>query len=371
MKSFIAVLLAAVAAAQATPRDIKFATAQAKMDTENGSLTIIKDAFSTPESVFYDKAQDISFISNIVLPHDSKAGNGFISTLDAKGKLVLKWATEKLNAPKGLYCAGDTLWVTDIDEVKSFNAKTGKWLTTTKVKGSEFLNDITVNKAGDVFVTDTGLNSKGASSGGSKDAVYKISKGLVSIVRKNKDLALPNGIYQDGDNFVVTSFKDKGIYKLSAKGVISDVTAVAGQIDGIEKVKDGEYIVSSWVPKTSDKTTVTSGTIMRGAIGGAFKVEIDGIYAPADIGYNSKTNDVMIPMFNTNEVRIYSLNKWASDRRGCSRACKKASDVAFEKDKKDNMVAWKKCNMDCISKHAGASYLAIGAATILSMAMLF
>ena len=182
----------------------------------------------TPESVFYDKAQDLSFISNINLPHDKKAGNGFISTLDASGKLVLKWATEKLNAPKGLYVAGETLWVTDIDEVKSYNAKTGKWLTTTKVSGSQFLNDITVDKAGDVFVTDTGLDSKGKSSGGKKDAVYKISKGVVSRVRKNKNLSLPNGIYQDGDGFVVTSFKDKGVYKLSAKGVISDVTAVAG-----------------------------------------------------------------------------------------------------------------------------------------------
>ena len=107
---------------------------------------------------------------------------------------------------------------------------------------------------------------------------------------------------------------------------------------------------------------------MRGKVGGTWKVEIDGINAPADIGYNSKTNDVMIPMFMTNEVRIYSLNKWASDRRTCSRACKKASDVAFVKDKKDDLVAWSKCNKDCIAKHAGASYLAIGAATIITVA---
>jgi len=62
------------------------------------------------------------FISNINLPHDKKNGSGFISTIDARGKLNLKWTAEKLNAPKGLYVAGDTLWVTDIDEVKSFDA---------------------------------------------------------------------------------------------------------------------------------------------------------------------------------------------------------------------------------------------------------
>jgi len=383
MKSFIAVLLAAVAAAQpdsGSPRAIKYAAAQAKFDVENGSLTIIKpslgqgkDAFSTPESVFYDKAQDISFISNIVLPHDSFAKNGFISTLDANNKLTLKWATEKLNAPKGLYVAGDTLWVTDINEVKSFNAKTGKFLTTTLVKGAEFLNDITVNEAGDVFVTDSGLNGKGKTSGGGKDAIYKISKGVVSTVVKNKLLAAPNGIYQDGDGFVVTSFLDKGVYRVSADGKISDDTTVAGEIDGIEKVKD-EYLVSSWVPKTGETKgvsfrTATSGTIMRGKVGGTWRVEVDGLHAPADIGYNSKKNELLIPMFLTNEVRIYSLNDWASKRRGCSRACKKAADVAFaKKDGEDETMAWKECNQDCVAKHAGASILALGAATFLTVA---
>jgi hypothetical protein len=130
-----------------------------------------------------------------VLPHDKKAGNGFISRLMSDGRLELKWATENLNAPKGLFCDGDTLWVTDIDEVKSFNSKTGAWISTVKISGSEFLNDITVNKAGDVFVTDSGLNSKGVSSGGKKDAVYKITDGKVSTVKKSKDLKIPNGIY--------------------------------------------------------------------------------------------------------------------------------------------------------------------------------
>jgi len=247
------------------------------------------------------------FISNINLPHDKKNGSGFISTIDADGKLNLKWTAEKLNAPKGLYVAGDTLWVTDIDEVKSFDAKTGKWKSTVAVKGSEFLNDITVNKAGEVFVTDSGLNGKGVSSGGKKDAIYKIVDGKVSTLVKSKDLQIPNGIYQNGDNFTVTSFADKGVYSVSADGKVSDVTAVAGQIDGIELVKDGDYVVSSWVPKTcATCTTATSGSIMKGKLGGKWTVEIDGINAPADIGY--KNNEVWIPMFTTDEVRVYPLD---------------------------------------------------------------
>jgi len=247
------------------------------------------------------------FISNINLPHDKKNGSGFISTIDADGKLNLRWTAEKLNAPKGLYVAGDTLWVTDIDEVKSFDAQSGKWKSTVAVKGSEFLNDITVNKAGEVFVTDSGLNGKGESSGGKRDAIYKIVDGKVSTLVKSKDLQIPNGIYQNGDNFTVTSFADKGVYSVSADGKVSDVTAVAGQIDGIELVKDGDYVVSSWVPKRcATCTTATSGSIMKGKLGGKWTVEIDGINAPADIGY--KANEVWIPMFKTDEVRVYPLD---------------------------------------------------------------
>lgn len=283
------------------------------------------------------------------------------------GRLELKWATENLNAPKGLFCDGDTLWVTDIDEVKSFNSKTGAWISTVKISGSEFLNDITVNKAGDVFVTDSGLNSKGVSSGGKKDAVYKITDGKVSTVKKSKDLKIPNGIYQSGEDFIVTSFADKGIYKLSSSGVISDVTPVAGQIDGIEKVQNEEYLISSWVPSTKEATTKTSGSIRRGKLGGEFKVDIDGINAPADIGFNPKTNEVLIPMFKTDEVRIYPLDKWAQARRECTRACKAAADAAFTKDNKDDMGVWKTCNMDCHQKHQGATLLTLGA-TVFTMA---
>jgi len=58
MKTFIALVIAAVVAADAaSDREAKMATQQAIWDVAGGSMKAFKDAgFKTPESVFYDKA---------------------------------------------------------------------------------------------------------------------------------------------------------------------------------------------------------------------------------------------------------------------------------------------------------------------------
>jgi len=169
---------------------------------------------------------------------------------------------------------------------------------------------------------------------------------------------IPNGIVTKGDGFVVTSFGDKGIYELSRSGVISNVTPISSSIDGIEKVKGGDYMISSWRPKTLNlfKDTPYSGSIMRGQLGKKWTVEIDNINAPADIGYNSKTNELYVPMFKSKQVRIYSLDKWGVDRRSCQRDCRaaadkttKAADSTMKKDG-DAFGPYKECHKACIDK---------------------
>lgn len=146
--------------------------------------------FKTPEACHYDKAQDKTFISNI--SGNKKNGEGFMSRLHADGKLDLKWI-EGMNAPKGLYVSGDVLWVSDIDEMKSFNAKDGKPIKTYKLAGTNFLNDVFVNKAGTVYVSDSGLEPIATPS---KYAIWSMAKDgtKFSVLLKDKGLEMPNGI---------------------------------------------------------------------------------------------------------------------------------------------------------------------------------
>jgi len=58
--------------------------------------------FKLPESVIYDKENDILYVSNMQGDPFTKDKNGFISKVDVDGKIIkLKWI-EGLNAPKGL-----------------------------------------------------------------------------------------------------------------------------------------------------------------------------------------------------------------------------------------------------------------------------
>jgi len=144
-------------------------------------------------------------------------------------------------------------------------------------------------------------------------------------------------------------------------------------------VKGGDYMISSWRTKalTHFKQTAYSGSIMRGKLGGKWTVEVDNIHTPADIGYNSKTNELLIPMFLANEVRVYPLAEWGVNRRSCQRDCRaaadkktKAADATMKKDG-EAFGPYKKCHKECIDKFAGASYLTLGATALALTAMLF
>ena len=84
------------------------------------------EGFLTPESVLHDSGQDIYFVSNINGSPTAKDNNGFISRLKPDGAVEnLKFIEGGkggvvLNAPKGLALHGDTLWVADIDVVRSW-----------------------------------------------------------------------------------------------------------------------------------------------------------------------------------------------------------------------------------------------------------
>ena len=87
---------------------------------------------STPELVRYDPELDVFYVSNINGNPSVHDGNGFIAvvradSVGAPARMLVEGGKNgaKLDAPKGIALAGDTLWVADIDHVRAFNRKTG------------------------------------------------------------------------------------------------------------------------------------------------------------------------------------------------------------------------------------------------------
>jgi len=275
-------------------------------DNKGKPLVTFKDDLKTPESVLYDDAADVYLVSNINGKPGDIDNNGYIMKLSPDGKVLEKKWIEggnkkiTLNAPKGMAFMDDKLYVADLDTVRIFDRKTGEPAGEVKIPGATFLNDMAAAPDGkSVIVSDMGvkMGAKGFDPTGT-DAVYAIdkTKKLVTIA-KTKDLGQPNGLFPTADKTWVVTFGSGELYSLDAKGKKADVMKLPkGMLDGIVGV-GGDILVSSW----------DAQAIYRGKPGGDFKVVVEDVKSPADIGYDSKRMRLLVPLFEKDEVRAYDM----------------------------------------------------------------
>jgi SMP-30/gluconolaconase/LRE-like protein len=268
---------------------------------------VIKDVgFQTPESVLHDVSSDTYLVSNINGSPLDKDDNGFISKLSPEGEVIsLKWidgaaADVELNAPKGLGIADGKLYVTDIDVIRTFDLATGKPGQQIKVAGASFLNDIAVGPDGSIFVSDTGLKAgkNGELGPSKKDAIYKVSpKGKLSTVVKGEKLGLPNGIAADATGLWVVTWSGNYFHVTPEGKAEAPVKAPGAELDGIVQTTDGQVLFSSW-----EKSAVFIGTPDT-----QFSPVLSDVKAPADIGYDGKRGQVLVPLFTENSIQILKL----------------------------------------------------------------
>ena len=262
----------------------------------------------TPESVRFDPADDVFFVSNINGSPGAKDNNGFISRVRAEGGEIdsLMFIAGgrggvTLNAPKGLAITGDTLWVADIDAVRAFDKKTGRPIASYPVRGAVFLNDIAAGPDGALYITDTGIqiSSTGMTHPG-PDRIFKLTRtGEVSTAFQFRPLVGPNGIAWDDVNqrFIIVSFAANDI--VAWKPGDSTTTTIAtgkGQFDGVERLSDGRVLLSTWADSS---IYVLDGSALVRAV--------PGVAGPADIGVDTKRNRVAIPLFEGNRVELFTI----------------------------------------------------------------
>jgi hypothetical protein len=285
----------------------KVGTMDGVRDSAGGNV-----AFATPESVKYDEALDGYFVANINGNPSAKDNNGFIAFISAENEDSSRVLVQggrggaRLNAPKGMAIVGDTLWVADIDAVRGFDKRTGRAVASVEFgrMGAKFLNDIAVGPDGALYITDTGINfdAQGGMSHPGPDRIFKVMRRTPSIAVTFDSAIGPNGIAwdQSANRLVVASFAGKTLMSWapgdSAKP--TDLVSGVGQFDGLERLSDGRWLVSSWAD--SSIYVVPTG-------GGAPTKLVGNVNSPADIGVDTKRNRVLIPLFMENRVEAYDL----------------------------------------------------------------
>ena len=141
-----------------------------------------------PESVLYDEARNILYVSNINGKSAERNGQGFISKVSLDGKIeVLKWVTG-LNAPKGSAIYENKLYVSDIDHLVEIDVKTGKIVAKYPAAGAQFLNDVATDASGNVYITDMSA---------ANSVIYKLSNGTMTVWMKGPEIKMPNGLYME------------------------------------------------------------------------------------------------------------------------------------------------------------------------------
>lgn len=267
--------------------------------------TLVSGGFQTPESIFYEARSDVYLVSNINGNPTAADGNGFISRVAPDGRILeLKWIDGtttgvRLNAPKGMAVVGDTLYVSDITAVRMFDLRSGAPKGAVVILGSTFMNDLAAGGDGSVYATDTGVRPDFSPSGA--DGIYKIDQsGKLSVVVKNPDLHAPNGIavLPDG-TLVVVSFSPAGeVYTLSPRGAKQKMWKLpSGNLDGVEVREGGALLISSW----------GASAVFQLERDGTVQTVVSNVPSPADIGYDSKRDRVLIPIFMENRLVIQPL----------------------------------------------------------------
>jgi sugar lactone lactonase YvrE len=274
-------------------------TAPAPAPAAATPATTVK-GFSHPESIRYDAEDDVWYVANINGDPSDKDGNGFISRLKGDGTVDSLHFIEggkngvTLNGPKGLAIVGDTLWVADIDAIRSFNRKTGAPLASIDLKGkAKFLNDAAAAPDG-VYFTDSGFGPNFSHSG--PDQIFRVAGGKATVALSNKALEAPNGIAWDsaGRRFLIGPFAGKTIQAWApGQKTLKAVAETQGQVDGLEVLGGGRVLYTSWTDSTLNLLENSK-----------VAPEGDKLPSPADIGIDTKRNRVAIPLLMEDRVEF-------------------------------------------------------------------
>ncbi len=276
-----------------------------------GGMKVLSDktatGFKFPESVAYDAKAKVLYVSEFgsELKPTQMDGKGRISKVALDGSVMeqafLPAEGQVLNKPKGIWVAGDRLWVTDIDSVWVFDTST-KEGRKVALPGIQFANDPTI--VGDaVYVSD----NRG-------DQLYRVTPAdflslqgepEVTLVSSGKSVN-PNGLFPGADgSLLMVGFKSneeaRGIYAMMPGGEPKALAEGLGRLDGIYQVKSGDLLVTDW---DSGSLNLWSAKDGLQKLASDFKGPADFAVVPNDEGLL-----VVVPDLVKSELRLVQLGQ--------------------------------------------------------------
>ena len=239
-----------------------------------------------PESVLFDKANQILYVSNIDGTDPWKAdGKGSIAKVGLDGKIIAAEWVSGMNAPKGMGIYNGKLYAADLGNIAVIDIASGKIEKNIPIQGATGLNDISIDPNGVIYVTEY-LSKK----------LYKVENEKAELIAEN--LTQPNGVlFHNNELFLLDG---TGMFKVNADKSMAKITdGMEGGVDGIENIEGNNFIVSCW-----------EGALWQVNADGTKHLLMDTRKekrSTADIGFDPATKTVYVPTFFRNTVVAYEV----------------------------------------------------------------
>ena len=252
-----------------------------------------------PESVVFDPTSNALYVSNIGGKIWQKDSNGFISKVSPDGKMIERnWLTG-LDSPTGLALDGGKLYVADTDQLVEIDIASKSIAKRYPAPGAKWLNDVASDGKGTIYASDSATNT-----------IWRLKDGKLEAWLTDDALNSPNGLHVEGDTLIVAPFgamaeagKEAKLANLLAVS-LSDksikplgVGLAFGNLDGVEPVEPGVYLVTDWV----------SGPLYRVDAQGNVVRLLDLHQGTADLTFLPDTKTILIPMMLDNALIAYKL----------------------------------------------------------------
>jgi DNA-binding beta-propeller fold protein YncE len=269
------------------------AQAQTDIATPAHKLTKVWESeasLKVPEGVRFDAKRKVLYVSNIDGQPWEADGKGSIAKIGLDGKVIAaEWVTG-LDSPKGLALSADGKWLyaADMGGIVVIDVKAGKIKNKIAIPEGMQLNDLVSDGKDTLYISD----SKGKK-------IYAVKDGKYSVFLDEAVLKGPNGLLvHDGSLYVLDNNSLNRVQPDKTLKVIAD--GMTGGVDGLEHVKDGDFLVSVW-----------SGAIWYVKADGSKELLFDGKAektSTADIGWDPATMTVYVPTFFKNTVIAFKVD---------------------------------------------------------------
>ncbi len=242
----------------------------------------LKGTLALPEAAVFDPKQNVCYVSNYF-----NEGQEFLSRISPAGEIIeLEWI-KGLRMPTGMCVKGNALYAVDRSGLNVIDIKNGKITAKIPLPGLRMANDVTMDREGNLYISDTPAGT-----------VYRYSRGKLEPWLK--DLDRPNALLCEKSRLLVGQNEKLIAVDLKSKAAQTlAVFARGANVDGIESDGSGGYLVGDHNGKLFRLNAKGEKTLLLDTSNPGDKI--------ADFAYIPELKLIVIPTFDGNSLAAYTL----------------------------------------------------------------